>query len=211
MLRIEVDIKDKAADASKRDTMVLPPLELSQTPGPSRRQTVESVPQSTTSVPAVIVQAPSIASATSEKKAMRGTVKMATKSPQGSISSGGSRGKKVTRFLHGGKSMLAAVRPRKRRTKTLKPPQDIRSPSVGPLSPVSPTSTDPGNGLAEFTLPAEAIELDILDCDAIPALIAGVLRGTNVNEFLERLEVLAYTGKFLDFICCLFFSIKCFR
>lgn len=52
----------------------------------------------------------------------------------------------------------------------------------------------PGNHVAEFTLPAWAIELDLLDCDAIPALIAGVLRGTNVTEFLERLEVLAYTG-----------------
>jgi hypothetical protein len=34
-----------------------------------------------------------------------------------------------------------------------------------------------------------------LDCDAIPTLIASVLRGTNVNEFLERLDVLAYMGK----------------
>ena len=60
-----------------------------------------------------------------------------------------------------------------------------------------PDMTDdgiPGNHVAEFTLPAWAIELDLLDCDAIPALIAGVVRGTNVTEFLERLEVLAYTG-----------------
>jgi hypothetical protein len=60
-----------------------------------------------------------------------------------------------------------------------------------------PDMTDagiPGNVLAEFTLPAWAIKLDLLDCDAIPALITGVLRGTNVTEFLERLEVLAYTS-----------------
>ena len=48
---------------------------------------------------------------------------------------------------------------------------------------------------SEFTLPAGAIEWDLLDCSGIPALIGGVLRGTNVNEFLERLEVLAYTGR----------------
>jgi hypothetical protein len=48
---------------------------------------------------------------------------------------------------------------------------------------------------AQITLPAKAIELDLLDCDAIPTLIAGVLRGTNVNEFLERLDVLAFMGK----------------
>jgi hypothetical protein len=54
---------------------------------------------------------------------------------------------------------------------------------------------------AQFSLPAKAIELDCLDCDAIPTLIASVLRGTNVNEFLERLEVLAYTGTCLGFIC----------
>jgi hypothetical protein len=48
--------------------------------------------------------------------------------------------------------------------------------------------------LAKFTLPACVIELDLLDCNAIPALIAGILRGTNVTEFLECLEVLAYTG-----------------
>ena len=46
-----------------------------------------------------------------------------------------------------------------------------------------------------ITLLAEAIEWDLLDCSGIPALIGGVLRGTNVNEFLERLEVLAYTGR----------------
>ena len=43
-------------------------------------------------------------------------------------------------------------------------------------------------------LPPEAIELDLLDSDVIPTLIAGVLRGSNVNEFLERLGVLACTG-----------------
>ena len=47
---------------------------------------------------------------------------------------------------------------------------------------------------AEFVLPPEAIESDLLDCDGIPTLIAGVLSGTNVKEFLERLEVIAYTG-----------------
>ena len=58
---------------------------------------------------------------------------------------------------------------------------------------------------------ASAIELDLLDYDAIPALITGVLRGTNVEEFLERLGVLACTGMHLDFICCRFFLTKCFR
>ena len=58
---------------------------------------------------------------------------------------------------------------------------------------------------AEFTLPAGAIELDLLDCDAIPALIVGVLRGTNVHEFLQRLEVLAYTGTYSDYMCWHFF------
>jgi hypothetical protein len=50
-------------------------------------------------------------------------------------------------------------------------------------------------------LPPKAMELDLLDCDAIPALIAGVLRGTNVREFLERLGVLACTGMCSDFMC----------
>ena len=53
---------------------------------------------------------------------------------------------------------------------------------------------------AEFTLPPEAIELDLLDCNGIPTLIAGVLNGTNVNEFLERLEALAYTGTHSDLV-----------
>ncbi|KAN0129047.1 Uncharacterized alpha/beta hydrolase domain (DUF2235) domain containing protein [Lactarius tabidus] len=53
------------------------------------------------------------------------------------------------------------------------------------------------------------IELDLLDCDAIPTLIAGILRGTNVNEFLQRLGVLACSGTRSDFICYLF--TKCFR
>jgi hypothetical protein len=54
---------------------------------------------------------------------------------------------------------------------------------------------------AEFMLPPGAIELDLLDCDAIPTLIANVLRGTNVDEFLERLEVLAFTRTYSGFIC----------
>lgn len=49
------------------------------------------------------------------------------------------------------------------------------------------------------------VERDIMDCDAIPALIAGVLRGTNVNEFLDRLRVITLHGAHSDFICCLFF------
>ncbi|KAF8262013.1 hypothetical protein EI94DRAFT_740270 [Lactarius quietus] len=39
-------------------------------------------------------------------------------------------------------------------------------------------------------LPPESFELDLLNHDVIPALIAGVLRGTNVKELLERLGVL---------------------
>jgi hypothetical protein len=66
---------------------------------------------------------------------------------------------------------------------------------------ISEPTSEPAPVPAEFTLPAEAIELDLLDCDAIPTLIASVLRGTNVNEFLERLEVLAYTGAYSGFIC----------
>lgn len=58
---------------------------------------------------------------------------------------------------------------------------------------------------------ARTIELDLLDCDAIPALITGVLRGTNVKEFLERLGVLACTRMYPDFIFCRFFFTKCFR
>ena len=58
---------------------------------------------------------------------------------------------------------------------------------------------------------ASAIELDLLDCDVIPTLITGVLRGTNVKEFLERLGVLACTGMYPDFIYCRFFFTKCFR
>jgi hypothetical protein len=52
-------------------------------------------------------------------------------------------------------------------------------------------------------LPPKAIELDLLDCDVIPALITGVLRGRNVNEFLERLGVLACTGMCSNLICIL--------
>ena len=76
-----------------------------------------------------------------------------------------------------------------------KPVEAITEPTD---EPVPPDVTGAGNILAEFTLPAGAIELDLLDSDAIPALIAGVLRGTNVAEFLERLEVLAYTGTHSD-------------
>ena len=62
-------------------------------------------------------------------------------------------------------------------------------------------------------LPPEAIEFDLLDCDSIPALIAGVRRGTNVKEFLERLGVLTCTGMCSDFICtyCRFFFTTCSR
>ena len=201
LLRIEVDIKDKAADASKRGTMVLPPLELSPTPSPSRSLSIQ--PPSTPSGKASSVQAPSIATASSKRHDMRDTLEVATKSPQGSISSGGTR-RKVPKFLHGGKSMFLRSRS-KRAAKTSKLPQGSRPSSVA-QSPVSPALI--GVGPAEFTLPAEAIELDILDRGAIPALIAGVLRGTNVKEFLERLEVLAYTGKHPDLICRLFFFTK---
>ena len=69
-----------------------------------------------------------------------------------------------------------------------------------PVEAITDPTDEPSPVPAEFTLPPEAIELDLLDCDAIPALIASVLRGTNVKEFLERLEVLAYTGKYSGFI-----------
>jgi hypothetical protein len=59
-----------------------------------------------------------------------------------------------------------------------------------------------------FMFPAEAIEWDLLDCDAIPTLIGSVLRGTNVNEFLERLEVLAYSGRHSFRHCCRIFSLQ---
>ena len=64
-----------------------------------------------------------------------------------------------------------------------------------PVEVITEPTDVPSPVPAEFTLPPKAIELDLLDCDAIPTLIASVLRGTNVKEFLERLEVLAYTGK----------------
>jgi hypothetical protein len=60
-------------------------------------------------------------------------------------------------------------------------------------------------------LPPEAIELDLLDCDVIPTLIAGILRGSNVNEFLERLGVLACTGMHWVLYVIDFFFTKCFR
>jgi hypothetical protein len=72
---------------------------------------------------------------------------------------------------------------------------------IGPAEVISEPTFEPALVPAEFRLPPEAIELDLLDCDAIPTLIASVLRGTNVNEFLERLEVLAYTGKYSGLLC----------
>lgn len=56
-----------------------------------------------------------------------------------------------------------------------------------------------------------AIKLDLLNCNVIPALITGVLRGTNVEDFLEHLGVLACTYMYPNFICCQFFLTKCFR
>lgn len=56
-------------------------------------------------------------------------------------------------------------------------------------------------------LPPEAIEFGILDCDIVPVLIAGVRRGTNVDEFLGRLGVLACTSGCSGFIrTCVDFS-----
>ena len=57
----------------------------------------------------------------------------------------------------------------------------------------------------EFTLPAEAVESNPIDYHEIPALIDGVVRGTNTRQYLECLEMLAYTGKRL-FIAVGFFS-----
>ena len=67
------------------------------------------------------------------------------------------------------------------------------APPVAPL--VASQVASPVYSSNPFTLLAEAIEWDLLDCNAIPTLIAGVLRGTNMNEFLERLQVLAYLGR----------------
>ena len=58
---------------------------------------------------------------------------------------------------------------------------------------------------------ASAIELDLLDCDVIPVLITGVLRGTNVKECLERLGVLACTRMYPDLYLLLIFFTKCLR
>ena len=63
---------------------------------------------------------------------------------------------------------------------------------------------DPITRDAEFTLPPEAIELDLLDCDVIPMLIAGMVNGVNVMEFLERLQTLAYTGTHSDSVLSIF-------
>ena len=71
--------------------------------------------------------------------------------------------------------------------------------------PGHPDLTDAASILPEFTLPAGAIELDLLAYDAIPALIAGVLKGANVAEFLDRLGVLAYPSTHSGFMCCRFF------
>jgi hypothetical protein len=75
------------------------------------------------------------------------------------------------------------------------PVPSLQSPVPSPVSSPFSSPHSSVSSPAEFTLPAEAIEWDLLDCNAIPALIGGVLRGTNVNEFLERLEVLAYSGR----------------
>ena len=65
--------------------------------------------------------------------------------------------------------------------------------------PAEPITRD-----AEFTLPPEAIELDLLDCDVIPILIAGMANGINVMEFLERVQTLAYTGTHSDSVPSIF-------
>lgn len=78
--------------------------------------------------------------------------------------------------------------------------------SVASLASVSPSIplSDWSLVKSEFMLPAEAIEWDLLDCNAIPALIGGVLRGTNVTEFLRRLQMLACSGR------CLFIAVDFF-
>ena len=71
------------------------------------------------------------------------------------------------------------------------------TPPVAPpvASLVASQIASPVSSSTPFTLLAEAIEWDLLDRNAIPTLIGGVLRGTNMNEFLERLQVLAYSGR----------------
>jgi hypothetical protein len=71
---------------------------------------------------------------------------------------------------------------------------EIRSERTEALRPMEEGKSD--------ILPVSAIQLDIFEPGEIPALIAGVLGGTNVNEFLERLGALACTGMHSDHICC---------
>jgi hypothetical protein len=205
LLRNEVDTKDKAADASKSGPMVLPPLEFSPTPSSSRPPSIAPV-QPPSGPPSPASEPPSPASvnppstiASAKKHAMLPMLTTAIISPQVSRSTGtgkSGRTRKRKRLLP---SMF--VRPRKGAKKqgSMPPPPSV-GPEEFPLSALTPM-TALGNS---FTLPNEAIELDLLDCDGIPALIVGVLRGTNVTEFLERLEVLAYTGTQSDYMLSIF-------
>ncbi len=73
---------------------------------------------------------------------------------------------------------------------TIARPIEVITELTNEPAPPGVTDTVTGNIPAKFTLPAEAIELDLLEIDGIPALIAGIRRGTMVAEFLEYLEVL---------------------
>ena len=96
-------------------------------------------------------------------------------------------------------------------------PTPVASPVASPIpslvaSPVAPPppllAASPI--VVDWRSMLETIEWDLLDYRAIPSLIGGVLRGTNVNEFLERLDVLAYQGR-RSFIAVDFFLHKIFQ
>ena len=182
----EEDMKDQAASASRSGTMDLCPPVISSKPGPSPPPSIES----------------------EDRTFFRNTVRRAGSK----TSSLASQGSSADRQSHDETDLASNSDMSDEQSGVVqndppiaRPVEAITEPTD---EPVPPDLTDAGN---EFTLPARAIELDLLDCDAIPALIAGVLRGTNVAEFLERLEVLAYTGTHSDFIFCQFFFTKYFR
>ena len=85
-------------------------------------------------------------------------------------------------------------------------PLPVASSTALPVSSPIPLS----NLDSEFRLRPEVIEWDLLDHSAIPTLIDGVLRGTNANEFLKRLEVLSYSGR-RSFIAVIFFLHEIFQ
>ena len=182
----EEDMKDQAASAPRRGTMDLPPPESFSMPGPGQPSNIATI-------------------ITEDRTSIRNTARMAS-SRSLSVASGISS---TSSYSLGRQMQMDSASSQGGDT------SDNQSGAVHdyPLITVEVITdhtnesvpadmTDAGDVQNGFTLPAGAIELDLLDCDAIPALIAGVIRGTNVTEFLERLEVLAYTGTQLDFMFC---------